>query len=44
MVDPSGKGAVVRLSADQRSELARIGRELSDMYVRAIALEGGTTR
>jgi AcrR family transcriptional regulator len=43
----AGLDAVVVTAAAQGhgpTELARIGRELSDMYVRAIAPEGGTTR
>lgn len=43
MVDPSGKGAVVRLSADQRNELARIGRELSALARSGPALPGSIT-
>ena len=40
MVDPSGKGAVVRLSAEQRHELARIAGELSSLARSGPALPG----
>jgi AcrR family transcriptional regulator len=42
----AGLDAVVVMAAAEgygATELARIGRELSDLYVRAIAPEGGTT-